>query len=189
MTLLGVHSGSGCACVTIGAAAGTILAAWAFLMLGPAAGLQRSAGQRLPESRLRGYDAWDLEDFLRRAGAGARDPYRRELLWGLGFAVVYGIGLTLVLAGTWGRVLGPGHSVLEWVVIVPAVAAAAADLIENVLLLQIANPGTEGPALRQPDLVGAASWTSRIKWVLVALTLLAIAGGAVTLAFSGTNRL
>ena len=105
MTLLAVHSGSGCACVTIGAAAGTIFAAWAFLMLGPAAGLQRSVGQRLPESRL-GYDAWEVEDFLRGAGPGARDRYRRELLWGLGFAVVYGIGLTLVLAGTWGRVLG-----------------------------------------------------------------------------------
>lgn len=188
MTLLALQGGTGCGCATIGAAAGTIVAVWAFAMLGLPAVLQRSAGQRLPEARLTGYDAWDVEDFLRRAGAQARDLYRREVVWDLGFLVVYGIGLSLVLAGTWGRVLDPAHSVLEWLVIAPAVAAALADLAENLLLLQIVSPGTEGPALRRSDLVGPASWVTRVKWLLVAVTLLAIAGGAITLAFSGTDR-
>ena len=188
MTLLAVHSGTGCACVTLGAAAGTILAAWLFGMLGAPAALQRAAGQQQPEARLGGYDGWDVEDFLRRAGPGARDLFRRELVLHMVFAVVFGTGLGLVLAGTWGRVLGPGHTVLAWLPVAPAVAGVLAALAEGALLLQIVNPGTEGPALRQPDLVGAASRATRVKWLLVSVSLLAIAGGAVTLAFSGTNR-
>ncbi len=188
MTPLGVHSGSGCACVTIGAAAGTILAAWLFGMLGAPAALQRSAGQQQPEARLGGYDAWDVEDFLQRAGPRARDLFRRELVLHMVFAVVFGTGLGLLLAGTWGRVLGPAHTVLAWLAVAPAVAAVLAALGEGVLLLQSVNPGTEGSALRRSDLVGPASWVTRVKWLLVAVSLLAIAGGAVTLAFSGADR-
>ena len=188
MTLLGVRSGSGCACVTIGAAAGTILAAWLFGMLGAPAALQRSAGQQQPEARLGGYDAWDVEDFLRRAGPGARDLFRRELVFHMVFAVAFGTGLGLLLAGTWGRVLGPGHRVLAWLAVAPPVGGVLAALAEGVLLLRSVNPGTAGSALSRSDLVGPASWVSRVKWLLVAVSLLAIVGGAITLAFAGTGR-
>ena len=64
----------------------------------------------------------------------------------------------------------------------------AAVIAESVLLLKGVAPGTEGPALRRPDLVPPASSLSKAKWVLVAFSLIAIAAGAVTLAFAGTAR-
>jgi len=188
MTVAIADPGSGCACVTIGAAARTILAAWAFVTLGTPAALQRTAAQQRPEARLGGYDAWDLEDFLRRAGSGARDLFRRELVLHMLFAVVFGTGIALLLLGTWGRVLGPGDGLVGWLAIVLAVAGVVMVMAESVLLLRGVSPGTEGPALRRPDLVPTASVLSKAKWLLVAFSLVAIAAGAVTLAFAGTAR-
>src|SRR5207247_4607432 len=130
-------SGAGCGCVTLGAAAGTVLVAWAFLTLGPPAAMLRATRQRVPGGRMQGYDALDLRAYLRAVGPDGRDRYRRELRWDLGFVAATGTGLILLLAGTWWRVLGPGHAVLEAVAIAPGVVTALAGLAEDVLLLQI----------------------------------------------------
>ena len=65
---------------------------------------------------------------------------------------------------------------------------ALAGLAEDVLLLQIVAPGTDGEDLRRADLVGAASWLTRIKLAALAVAIIAVLAGAVTLAFAGTNR-
>src|SRR5436189_56044 len=86
----------------------------------------------------------------------------------LALGAATGTGLILLLAGTWWRVLGPGHAVLEAVAIAPGVVTALAGLAEDVLLLQIVAPGTDGEDLRRADLVGAASWLTRIKLAALA---------------------
>jgi len=189
VTAATLAAGTGCACVTIGAAAGTLLAAWAFIALGAPASLQRSRGQPRPEGRLGGYDAWDVEDFLRRAGPGSRAMFRRALLLHIAFAVVAGVGVSLVLAGTWGRVLGPRHEGWEWLAIALSATAAVTAVAESVLLLVIMGSAQDGLTLPRREWVGWASRLSTAKWTLSAVSLLTVVAGAIVLAFAGTGRL
>jgi membrane protease YdiL (CAAX protease family) len=166
---------------TLPFAVGLLLLVVAYFGYGPPAILKKKTGKPIPEASFLGYDATDIEKYVQAAGG----TYRAQLWWDMLFALAYGAGLIAVVDGTFGwAVTPPGR--LAGLIFIP-VAATAADLLEDALLL-IAIPREPAADWRAPKgLLIVARGVTILKWALVDASVLLIVAGAVALAFGGPH--
>lgn len=123
------------------------------------------AGQPSPDLTF-GYTAGHTYRLLDAYGERGRSHWRRMLLADMIFPAVYGAWLAL-LGLAWVRWAGAGSTWIILVVALPVVAAAA-DYVENILLLRV----IAGLPERLPSEVAAASMCTRIKFTAFAATLI-----------------
>jgi hypothetical protein len=171
---------------TVAAAVGLLLFVIAYLGFGPPGVLAARVGAeasarridpppKLPESGFGTYNALSLEAYLALA---SRPLYRNQLKWDLLFALMYGVGLVVVLEGTLRyAVTRPGK--LWWVICLP-LCAVIADLCEDVLLLV----ATRSKPVRG-SVMGPARASTALKTTFVIASAFAIAAGAVILGIRG----
>ncbi len=153
-----------------------------YLGFGPVGRLKAKTGQKLPETWI--YNSDKLRDYVAEAG---KDPYRAQLRWDMLFAILYGAGLFVVLDGTLGWSLHqPRRFPLLLLAFVP-VAAAVADLLEDVILLRITASADTPRWEPAAWLVNLSRGATVAKFVLVFASGGLVLAGAIALALGGPH--
>jgi hypothetical protein len=160
--------------LTVGVAIALMVITRAFEISGPLAILRSATKTRLPEARLLGSNPEKIRNYLREHPPYP-EPEERPFLWQLyrrtqaldiGFALTYGVGLTIVLSGTLGVVLDRPR--LWFILWLPA-ALALSDIMEDLLIL-LSVRGKGRTAEVHSGGANAARWFTVLKWFLAVIT-------------------
>lgn len=155
--------------MTQGLAATPLLWLTGLGMVALAAAIGWLLGTDLPEAGF-GYSVDALRHWTERAGPEGLRLYRRV---SLGLDTLLPLCYAGFLVGLMRRLLAglPAATPTRWLVLLPALAALA-DLAENLQLVRLT---LDAPALGATPVAWAAAST-QLKWTLLALSLLALAG-------------
>jgi len=175
--------------LTVAAATLTAIVTAAFLMSGPVAILAGRTGKKLPEVR-GGYDAASLKGYVAAADRATEDHeptgralYRMELHWDLIFVLLYGLGLVLVVDGTWGRAAAADGSAWRIGGVAVVVSLMVLDWLEDGLLLSAVGCRSDD-RLAHPGLVRWARYSTRAKKIALILAGIVALSGSIRIAIT-----
>jgi hypothetical protein len=153
-----------------------------FVSSGPVAILTSRAGRRLPEVK-GGYDAAEIRRFLHSANAhgphtrSGKALYRLEVQHDILFILLFTLGASLVVDGTWGRAIGIDQMGWRIAGLLPILLLGISDLVEDLLLLPALGSDDNQEQLARPHLVPFASIATTFKrWLVVVASALTVIG-------------